>query len=176
MTPAFATRVRAERAFEQLYRRHVGDVYRYAFALLQDEERAEDITRTVFLNAFNALELGERPDSPHSWLIGIAHGLCRPDGVRRMRAAGAELLDPSQPPQPGRLRDLACDEAERSVSLQLDHELPRRDLMRLLAHLRRCPDCAAFARRQRLQRTALRGLAVVPLPRTLEAGRRFRRV
>jgi predicted anti-sigma-YlaC factor YlaD len=64
-------------------------------------------------------------------------------------------------PRPPRQRWLvACDEAERAISLQLDRELPRHEAERLLVHLRGCPACAALARRQQLQREALRRLAV----------------
>jgi len=166
VTPAFAERIRTERAFEQLYRRHAADVYRYALVLVGDEGRAEDVTRATFLNAFHALEHGQEPGSTHAWLIRIAHMLCRPDGARQMRAAGDEA-HPSQRPSPRRLRDLACDEAERAISRRLDRRLPRAEADRLHAHLRTCSDCTAFARRQRLKRLQLRGVGVVPLPETL---------
>ena len=66
-----------DRTFERLYRRHVKDVYRYAFAVLQNRADAEDVTQTTFLNAYRAFERGERPDKPHNWLIAIAHNVCR---------------------------------------------------------------------------------------------------
>jgi DNA-directed RNA polymerase specialized sigma24 family protein len=168
VTPAFAERIQAKRAFEQLYRRHVADVYRYALVLVGDETRAEDVTRATFLNAFHALEQGQATGSQHAWLIRIAHMLCRPDGVRQMQAAGVEA-HPSERPAPSRLRELACDEAERAISLRLDRKLPRREGVRLEEHLRGCAACVAFARRQRLKRLQLRGVAVVPLPETLSS-------
>jgi anti-sigma factor RsiW len=79
------------------------------------------------------------------------------------------LVDSREPP-------LACAQAERSISLQLDRELPRHEAARLLVHLRSCPACAALARRQHVQHKALRRLAVrvvEPLPR-LGAGSRGR--
>jgi DNA-directed RNA polymerase specialized sigma24 family protein len=166
VTPAFAERIRAERAYEELYRRHAADVYRYALVLVGDESRAENVTRATFLNAFHALERGQQPASEHAWLIRIAHMLCRPDGARQMQAAGSEAY-PSQRLAPSRLRDLACDEAERAVSRRLDRKLSRSEGLHLDAHLRACADCSAFARRQRLKRIQLRGVAVVPLPETL---------
>ena len=66
-----------DRSFERIYRRHVGDVYRYALAVLQHAADAEAVTRTTFSNAYHAFERGERPRSPQNWLIAIAHGLCR---------------------------------------------------------------------------------------------------
>ena len=70
---------------------------------------------------------------------------------------------------PRRLRDLACDDAERAISRRLDRKLPRAEALRLDAHLRGCSDCAAFEHRQRLKRLELRGVAVVPLPETLQS-------
>jgi RNA polymerase sigma factor (sigma-70 family) len=70
-------RLRAERAFERLYHRHVGDVYRYSLAILRNPADAEDVTQTTFLNAYRAYRAGERPDSPRAWLIAIAHNVCR---------------------------------------------------------------------------------------------------
>jgi RNA polymerase sigma factor (sigma-70 family) len=64
-------------AFERLYRRHVKDVYRYAFAVLGERADAEDVTQTTFLNAYRAFQRGERPQKPQNWLIAIAHNVCR---------------------------------------------------------------------------------------------------
>jgi RNA polymerase sigma factor (sigma-70 family) len=64
-------------AFERLYRRHVKDVYRYAFAVLGERSDAEDVTQTTFLNAYRAFQRGEQPQKPQNWLIAIAHNVCR---------------------------------------------------------------------------------------------------
>src|SRR5436190_14799500 len=78
MAPILGQRARAvDRAFERLYRRHVGDVYRYSLAVLRNQADAEDVTQTTFLNAYRALERGERPRTPQNWLIAIAHNVCR---------------------------------------------------------------------------------------------------
>src|SRR3954447_6560954 len=75
----------ADRAFEQLYKRHARDVYQYALALLANPADAEDVTQTTFLNAYRAFQQGERPHKPHNWLITIAHNVCR----MRWRQAGS---------------------------------------------------------------------------------------
>ncbi len=62
---------------------------------------------------------------------------------------------------------LSCAEAERAISRQVDGELPRRERAELRAHLRACGDCASLARSLRAQRSALRGIAFVPLPPSL---------
>jgi RNA polymerase sigma factor (sigma-70 family) len=77
VTPLLARRRAGERAFERLYRSHVHAVYRYALAVLHNEADAEDVTQTTFLNAYRAFQRGERPRTPHNWLIKIAHNVCR---------------------------------------------------------------------------------------------------
>ena len=64
---------------------------------------------------------------------------------------------------------LTCHEAERAISRQLDGRLPRSQRGALRAHIRACGDCSSFARSQRAQRAALRRLARVPLPSSLES-------
>jgi RNA polymerase sigma factor (sigma-70 family) len=76
MTP-FLARQRADRSFERLYRRHAGDVYRYALVVLRNEADAEDVTQTTFMNAYRAFARGERPRTAQNWLIAIAHNVCR---------------------------------------------------------------------------------------------------
>jgi RNA polymerase sigma-70 factor, ECF subfamily len=78
MTPLLAQRPRADRAFERMYRKHVGDVYRYALAVMRNPADAEDVTQTTFLNAYKSfVEKGNRPEKPQNWLIAIAHNVCR---------------------------------------------------------------------------------------------------
>jgi RNA polymerase sigma factor (sigma-70 family) len=78
MTPLLAQRPRSDRAFERMYKRHVGDVYRYALAVMRNPADAEDVTQTTFLNAYRAfVEKGDRPEKPQNWLIAIAHNVCR---------------------------------------------------------------------------------------------------
>jgi RNA polymerase sigma-70 factor, ECF subfamily len=77
VTPILAQKPRTDRAFERLYRKHAGDVYRYALVVLRNQADAEDVTQTTFMNAYRAFERGERPRSPQNWLIAIAHNVCR---------------------------------------------------------------------------------------------------
>jgi RNA polymerase sigma factor (sigma-70 family) len=233
MTPLLAQRPRTDRAFERLYKRHVGDVYRYALAVMRNPADAEDVTQTTFLNAYRSyVEKGNRPEKPQNWLIAIAHNVCRqrfrqsarrpsevafeddiadtivdddaPSGEDIRRALGhlafnqraalvmrelegrsyaeiAEILDVSTSAVETlifrarrALREqlegsLTCGEAEFAISRQLDGRLPRQDRGQLRAHLRECPECAAFARRQRAQRGALKSLALVPVPGSLSS-------
>jgi RNA polymerase sigma-70 factor (ECF subfamily) len=231
MTPLLAQRPRSDRAFERMYRRYVGDVYRYALAVMRNPADAEDVTQTTFMNAYRAYaEKGNRPEKPQNWLIAIAHNVCRqrfrqsarrpaevsfdddiadtvvgdetPSGedIRRalshlafnQRAALvmrelegrsyaeiSEILGLSTSAVETlifrarrALREqlegsLTCGEAEFAISRQLDGRLARAEKGQLRAHLRECSECAAFARRQRAQRGALKTLALVPIPSSL---------
>src|SRR6266511_3100375 len=222
MTPLLAQRPRSDRAFERMYKRHVGDVYRYALAVMRNPADAEDVTQTTFLNAYRSyIEKGNRPEKPQNWLIAIAHNVCRQrfrQSARRPAEVSFEddiadsLVDDDAPTGEdiraalvmreleGRsyaeiseildlstsavetlifrarraLREqlegsLTCGEAEFAISRQLDGRLPRQERGQLRAHLRECAECAAFARRQRAQRGALKTLALVPVPGSLSS-------
>jgi RNA polymerase sigma-70 factor (ECF subfamily) len=230
MAPLLASRERSDRAFEKLYQRHVGDVYRYALVVMRNPSDAEDVTQTTFMNAYRAFARGERPRTPQNWLIAIAHNVCRQrfrqlqrrpnelpldddvgqaapeedapsaEDIRRalshlafnQRAAlvmrelegrtYAEIADVLETTTSAvetlifrarrALREqleggLTCTEAEFAISRQLDGRLPRSEKGDLRAHLRECGECARFARSQRAQRSAIRSLALIPIPSSL---------
>ena len=223
----------ASREIDDLYRAHVAEVYRYAYAVLGNHADAEDVTQTTFLNAYRALEQGVRPRKPTNWLLTIASNAIkqrfrqeqsRPRQVEldeRIVQAGTddedddgpsvgELLTalskiPPQQRQAIVLREfegrsyneiaeilgistsaletllfrarrslaeelqhqLTCTEAQLAVSQSVDGRLGRKERRRLRDHLAECPDCARFARLQQRHRSALRGLALVPIPLSL---------
>src|SRR5712692_161047 len=230
MTPLLAQHLRTDRSFERMYRRYVADVYHYALAICRNETDAEDVTQTTFMNAYRAVQAGERPRTPKNWLITIAHNVCR----QRFRQAArrpsevelddgvAAFVPEDEGPSAGDIRralgelafnqraalvmrelegrsyaeiaeilsisvsavetlifrarralreqlegSLTCREAELALSKQLDGRLPRAEKGALRAHLRSCKECESFPRSQRAQRSALRGLAAVPLPSSL---------
>lgn len=86
--------LRQERDFKRAYERHVGDVYRYALAVLSDHSGAEEVTYTTFRNAYRAFRRagGEGPEL--NALLAIAHEVCRVrSGYERLAEAdfaGAE--------------------------------------------------------------------------------------
>jgi len=88
-----ATSVVDNRAFERLYRRYGRDVYRFALALVRNPSEAEDVTQTTFMNAYRALQAGEEPRRPHSWLLTIAHNTARSRVRRAMRRPREVPLD-----------------------------------------------------------------------------------
>ena len=67
----------ATRSFESVYRRHLRDVYAFSLHIVGNPDDAEDITQTTFLNAYRALNRGERVENMRAWLLAIAHNVCR---------------------------------------------------------------------------------------------------
>jgi RNA polymerase sigma-70 factor (ECF subfamily) len=102
-------RRRQERAFERVYRRHAGDVYRYALAVLRDPEDAEDVTYTTFLNAYRGFRGGRRAQLRLNALLAIAHEVCRLHG-------GHARLDEA---------DLLADEEEVTTAADIRRALGR---------------------------------------------------
>ena len=61
-------------AFGELYQQHLAAIYRYVFYRVGQVAEAEDLTETVFLKAWEALDHYRRRDVPFSaWLYRIAH-------------------------------------------------------------------------------------------------------
>ncbi len=114
MTPLIAQKPRgADGSFEKLYQQHVHAVYRYSLAVLHNEADAEDVTQTTFLSAYRAFQRGERPHTPHNWLIKIAHNVCRqrfrdssrrPQEVEFDEALAAAAVEDSDVPSAGEIR------------------------------------------------------------------------
>src|SRR5438270_509046 len=145
MTPLLAQRSRVDRTFERLYRRHVGDVYRYALAVMRNPADAEDVTQTAFLNAYRAFQNGESPERPHNWLIAIAHNVCR----QRFRQSAR------RPKEVGFDDDIGADLVEN------DRDAPSADdIRRALGHL-------AFNQRATLVMHELEGRAYAEIAEIL---------
>jgi RNA polymerase sigma factor (sigma-70 family) len=62
---------------------------------------------------------------------------------------------------------LTCTDAQLAISKSVDGRLGRKERRRLRDHLAECPDCAHFARLQQRNRSALRGLMLLPIPLSL---------
>jgi DNA-directed RNA polymerase specialized sigma24 family protein len=152
--------LRQKRAVQRAYRRHAGDVYRYALAVLGNHGDAEEVVRRTFLKAY--LRRRRRiPAGLHlNALLAIAHDLCR------RRAGEPNPLEPARAETP--FDTFVCGRAERAISRELDDRLPAEERRFLRAHLRVCGDCEQFRRSLRRQRAALRALASMPVPETLQ--------
>src|SRR5436305_14413000 len=118
MTP-FLARQRTDRSFERLYRKHAGDVYRYALVVLRNEADAEDVTQTTFLNAYRAIANGEKPRTPQNWLLAIAHNVCR----QRFRQSQR------------RPNEIALNEELAEAPLEEEERVSAEDIRRALGHL-----------------------------------------
>ncbi len=67
-----------DRAFEELYRAHLRDVYSYAYYRVGNHHDAEDLTEQAFLQAYRHFERARRESNGRPlrpWLIRIAHNL-----------------------------------------------------------------------------------------------------
>lgn len=93
------------RAFERLYRDHIGNVYGLCLRMTRDRAAAEDCAQEAFLNAWRALERFETRSSFGTWLHRIAVNVVL--NRRRKRAAQVELPplaagpgeEPADPPE-----------------------------------------------------------------------------
>jgi RNA polymerase sigma-70 factor (ECF subfamily) len=73
-----AAKAELDRAFEQLYRDHLRDVYSYAYYRVGNQHDAEDLTEQAFLQAYRHFDRARRESSGRPlrpWLIRIAHNL-----------------------------------------------------------------------------------------------------
>ena len=95
-----AAKADLDRAFEDLYRAHLRDVYSYAYYRVGNHHDAEDLTEQAFLQAYRHFERARRESNGRPlrpWLIRIAHNLAsnyHRDRARRPEAA----LDAIEPP------------------------------------------------------------------------------
>ncbi len=129
--------------FESLYTRHVRDVYRYCRAMLGRQADAEDATQTTFLNAYRALEHGEQPRDPGSWLRAIALNVCRehdrragrrPDEVSLDDDPGELVVEPAGPELGDIVRGLSCLPFNQRAALVM-REFEGRSLTEIAASL-----------------------------------------
>lgn len=137
------------RAFDDLYRRYVTRVYRYARAHAGSDEDAADLTQQTFLRALDALPRYRAGAAPFgAWLFRIARNTVV-DAHRRRRAvplvweALPEALHPldSQEPEPAVLRAEALSQLAKLVS-GLDAEKRELLVLRFAARLS-SPEIAA---------------------------------
>lgn len=90
-------RARDVRAFEQLYRRHVPRIHAVCRRLAADPRRAEDLTQTAFIQAWQKLPLFRGESSFLSWLHRLAVNTALMDfrSTRRREARVVGTEDPA---------------------------------------------------------------------------------
>jgi RNA polymerase sigma factor (sigma-70 family) len=170
-----------DQAFESLYRRYVKDVYHYSLALLRNPADAEDVTQTTFLNAYRAYQRGIEIEKPQNWLIKIAHNVARTRYARASRRVKEVPLEdhverlavpePEQPDVVGVLRALGRLPFNQRAALVM-RELEGRTYAEIADTIGvsvSAVETLIFRARKslRLKASALRALAVVPLPSSL---------
>jgi RNA polymerase sigma-70 factor (ECF subfamily) len=85
------------RAFERLYRDHIGRVYGLCLRLTRDPAGAEDCAQEAFINAWRALASFETRSSFGTWLHRIAVNVV----LTRRRKPSAQIeLPPPEEPEP----------------------------------------------------------------------------
>jgi RNA polymerase sigma-70 factor, ECF subfamily len=82
-----------QRAFERLYREHVGRVYGLCLRMTRDAQLAEDCTQETFINAWRALAKFETRSSLSTWLHRIAVNVSL---AKRRKGAPVEPLPEEQ--------------------------------------------------------------------------------
>jgi RNA polymerase sigma-70 factor (ECF subfamily) len=120
------------RSFEELFERHARRVYNYCFRCTADWTAAEDLTSSVFLEAWKKrreLRLSTAGESFLPWLLGVATNLIRNRGrrIERFGRAMKELWasETSHEDQSPDLVARAADEERMATLLAAIKRLPR---------------------------------------------------
>ena len=119
-----ASKAELDRAFSELYRAHLRDVYSYSYYRVRNHHDAEDLTEQAFLQAYKHFERARRESDGRPlrpWLIRIAHNLAANhyrDRARRPEAA-LDAIEPPSPPHDTE-RIVAGREELRAVLRRLD--------------------------------------------------------
>ncbi|MCQ5028625.1 sigma-70 family RNA polymerase sigma factor [Flavonifractor sp. DFI.6.63] len=97
---------------EALYRRHVGEVYLYAYSLCKNPDQAQDLVGETFYRALLSLE---REGEWKGWLFRVCRNLWV-DSMRRRKFQTGEPPDPERlAAEEDLLEDLIREERRRAV-------------------------------------------------------------
>lgn len=121
------SKAEVDRAFEQLYRDHLKDVYSYSYYRIGNHHDAEDLTEQTFLQAYRHFararqESDGRPLRP--WLIRIAHNLAANYHRDRSRKPQTPLDSVEPPATRHSTEDLVEGRAELRAVIEHLQELP----------------------------------------------------
>ena len=120
-----AAKAELDRAFEELYRTHLRDVYSYAYYKVGNQHDAEDLTEQAFLQAYRHFDRARRESDGRPlrpWLIRIAHNLA--SNYYRDRSRRPQTPLESADPIPARHGTEAIAEGReelRQVMANLEH-------------------------------------------------------
>jgi RNA polymerase sigma factor (sigma-70 family) len=85
-----AVRSGSDRAFEELYGRYRRRISAYAYGMVSDHGRAEDVTQEVFISALRRMRATDRPIAFKPWIYEIARNACI-DSYRRTTTRAEEV-------------------------------------------------------------------------------------
>jgi RNA polymerase sigma-70 factor (ECF subfamily) len=109
-------------AFAALYQRYFDPIYRYCYARLGSQERAEDAAHQVFVRALEAFDRYQEGGRAREWLFVIAHNVVANEAARRT-AAPLDLADAV--PDPGASPEwFACEASDRRALREAVVQLP----------------------------------------------------
>ena len=74
-------------AFTALYESYFTPIYRYCYARLGNQQRAEDAVHQVFIRALEAFDRHHDAGRAQQWLFVIAHNVVVDEATRRTPAA-----------------------------------------------------------------------------------------
>jgi RNA polymerase sigma-70 factor (ECF subfamily) len=110
-------------AREELFHRHRGESYRYAFRLLGHEQDALDVVQDAWLKAFSALADFDGRSGFKTWLLRIVINTAYDSGRRRKRQPGARGGDESASPERASNEDPARGLNQQDLRRRLDQAL-----------------------------------------------------
>ena len=67
---------REKNAFNRVYKTYMNNVYGFASRMLNDSNKAEDVTQEVFLRLYRSLINGVELNNPRAWLMVLTRNLC----------------------------------------------------------------------------------------------------
>lgn len=100
-------------AFSQVVNLYMTDIHHFAYGILRDSGRAEDIVQETYLRLWSKADQWNPSGRVKSWLLRIAHNLCM-DEIRGQK--GEIPVDTSALVIPDPYPDQASDHADRQVS------------------------------------------------------------
>jgi RNA polymerase sigma-70 factor (ECF subfamily) len=115
-------------AFGDLYERYLDAIYHYVFYRVGGREEAEDLTETIFLRAWLALDKNPPREAPFRlWLYRIAHNAIVDYYRKRKDLLGLEaaalIPDPEEGPEASVTRQERADALKRKMQqLKEDHQ------------------------------------------------------
>jgi RNA polymerase sigma-70 factor (ECF subfamily) len=122
--PSAAGKAELDRAFEELYRNHLRDVYSYSYYRVGNHHDAEDLTEQAFLQAYRHFERAQRESDGRPlrpWLIRIAHNLAANHHRDRSRRPVANIEAVEPPSDPHDTEQIVAGREElREVMRRLD--------------------------------------------------------